>query len=88
MRVNYVLQITNTDIKMKTFHHKLGHAAGSTMTVKELKDKLKDYPKDMPVFMTWEGVLAYLTDDFCVKLVNKGKKSESCSCLIINAENY
>jgi len=58
------------------------------MTVKELKDKLKDYPKDMPVFMTWEGVLAYLTDDFCVKLVNKGKKSESCSCLIINAENY
>ena len=29
-----------------------------TMTISELREKLNEYPQDMAVFATWEGVLA------------------------------
>lgn len=34
-----------------------------TMTVAELREKLNEYPQDMAVFATWEGVLAPFKPD-------------------------
>lgn len=34
-----------------------------TMTVAEIKEKLSEYPDDMPVIATWEGVAAWITTD-------------------------
>ena len=74
---------------MKTFHHKLGHESGNTMTVAELREKLNEYPQDMPVFGTWEGVNGYIRpDDFWVETVHKGDESEACPCLLIDVEGY
>ena len=74
---------------MKTFHHGLGHEAGSTMTVAELKAALEEYPDDMPVFAEWEGVNGYIKkDNFSIENVHKGDKSEECRCLVIWVEAY
>jgi len=76
---------------MKEFNSKGGSLAGRTMTVSELKAKLDNYPDDMPVIATWEGVHAYI-DDFCEEFeigkVHKGDKSQECDCLIIDVESY
>ena len=74
---------------MKTFKYELGHIAGSTMTVAELRDGLAAYPDDMPVFATWEGVNGYVDlRNASVQNVHKGTKSEACPCLVIDVEDY
>lgn len=74
---------------MKVFHYKLGHVAGETMTVAELRAKLAEYPDDMPVFGGWEGVWGYITPEgFGVEKVHKGKAVEVCPSLVIDVENY
>lgn len=74
---------------MKTYHHALGHEAGSTMTVKELREKLAEYPDDMPVFGTWEGVNGWIRADcFSVEVTHKGDASEACPALLIDVEEY
>jgi len=40
---------------MKTFHHKVGTVACTTMTVVELKEFLSKFPDDIPVMEEWEG---------------------------------
>jgi len=74
---------------MKTFHHKLGHEAGKTMTVSELREKLNEYPQDMPVFGTWEGCNGYIESiNFIVERTHKGNPDEACDCLLIDVEQY
>ena len=74
---------------MKTFHYQLGHESGSTMIVEELIAELSKYPKDMPVFGTWESVKGFVTlDGFSVEKVHKGDVLEECDCLLIDVERY
>lgn len=74
---------------MKEFRYKLGHKAGQTMTVAELKQKLNEYPGDMPVFAEWEGVRAYVEpENFSVKKVGKGHRDDECDGLVIWVEHY
>ncbi len=74
---------------MKTFYHKLGHVAGCTMTVSELKDVLDRYPGDMPVFGDWEGVSGYVQEEnISVDETHKGSENEKCECLHIWVEKY
>ena len=74
---------------MKTFRYPLGHEAGKTMTVADLKNKLAEYPDDMPVFGEWEGVHGYvIPENFSIENTSKGHPDESCDCLIIDVEDY
>lgn len=74
---------------MKTFRYRLGHEAGSTMTVAELRAKLAEYPDDMPVFGGWESVEGYITPDgFAVERTHKGHLDDECDCLVIDVEDY
>ena len=56
----------------------------TTMTVAELREKLNEYPQDMPVFATWEGVLAPITSEHfaTVKPMNDLERLE------IDVEDY
>lgn len=74
---------------MKTFRYPLGHEAGKTMTVAELRAVLESYPDDMPVLAEWEGVQAYIKPDaFSVEPVSKGHKDDECRCLVIDVNRY
>jgi hypothetical protein len=74
---------------MKTFRYELGHVAGATMTVAELRDLLATYPDDMPVFATWEGVLAYVApSSVSVAQVSKGMEADACDGLVIDVNGY
>jgi len=74
---------------MKTFRFELGHEAGETLTVSELKNELEKYPDNMPVMATWEGVRAYIdADNFETDFVDKGKLEDKEMCLIIDVEQY
>jgi hypothetical protein len=73
---------------MRTYKWPLGHDAGQTVTVQELIDILKRYPGDMPVFATWEGVLAYVDPvNFTIESVSKHGERESPH-LLIDVEQY
>lgn len=55
----------------------------STMTRKEIVAKLMEYPEDMPVFATWEGVNAPLDIQcFEKRIVHKGNQADACECLV------
>lgn len=41
---------------MKTFYYDHGAVMGATLTVGELKAVLANYPDEMPVLATWEGI--------------------------------
>lgn len=74
---------------MKIFRHERGHEAGRTMTVAELKEKLSQYPDDMPVMALWEEVYAYIEpQNFDVEKVSKGNKEDECDCVTIWVEKY
>jgi len=74
---------------LKTFRYAMGHEAGKTMTVVELRRKLKKYSKDMPVFGTWEGVCGYIEPEkFFVEDISKGYENDKCTCLLIDVERY
>lgn len=47
---------------MKTFRYPLGHKDGDTLTVGELKALLAEYPDDMPVLASWEGIHTFMRD--------------------------
>ena len=60
-----------------------------TMTVRELREKLSEYPDEMPVFGTWEGVNGYITANcFEVEMSHKGCASEAVESLLIDVESY
>lgn len=74
---------------MKTFKYQAGHDSPPTMTVAELREKLNEYPQDMPVFATWESVLAYVQpESFVVERVHKGGADEAVDCVVIDVEQY
>jgi hypothetical protein len=62
---------------------------GSTLTVEELRNILSQYPNDMPVLATWEGLHICLhpnsfeaTDDISMLPENGGK------VLVVDVDNY
>jgi hypothetical protein len=58
------------------------------MTVGELRDELAKYPSTMPVWATWEGVLAYVgRKNFAVKR-EKNDIGHDVDCLVIDVEDY
>ena len=74
---------------MKTFRHLIGHEAGQTMTVNDLKKKLEEYPDDMPVFAEWEGCWCHVVHDrFTVKQWDIGYPEDFCDCLVIDVNEY
>ena len=59
----------------------------STMTVGELIQKLKSYKPETPVFVTWEGVHAYVrAGEF--KLTTTYKEGFDGEVLVIDVEYY
>jgi hypothetical protein len=61
---------------------------GVTMTVAELREKLNDFPQDMPVLATWESVITFFTHDN-FKVERYGDHHEdACDCLVIDVDQY
>jgi hypothetical protein len=74
---------------MKTFRYKLGHEAGKTMTVAELKAELDKYPDGMPVLATWEGIHTFFSPDcFEIKEWSAGNEEDREKCLVIDVDQY
>ena len=74
---------------MKTFRYPMGHFAGETITVSELRDELAKFPPDMPVMAQWEGCHAYIDpSSFGVEKISKGFAEDECDCLVINVDTY
>ena len=73
---------------MKIYKNTLGVEIAKTMTVGELREKLSEYPVNMPVFGGWEGVKGCVTpEDFYVEEFTKHLASDKKECLIIDVEN-
>ena len=71
------------DETMKKFRYPLGHEAGKTLTVGELRLALVQYSDKTPVLASWEGVKA------CVETENfKLENVDSEQCLIIYVDEY
>jgi hypothetical protein len=75
---------------MKTFRYELGHTYMETMTVSELIAKLQEFPADMPVVGTWEGVcVPFRGDRLTIKSgFNGGHKDDASDVLMIDVDNY
>lgn len=75
---------------MKTFRYALGHENGKTMTVAELREKLSEYPQDMPVLATWEGIITFFDPrPGYFKVERYGDHPEdNCECLVIDVDQY
>jgi hypothetical protein len=74
---------------MKTFRHPLGHVRGKTMTVGELREKLCNYPPDMPVLGQWEGTWNNIRPDgFEVLPEDECHPDDRCDVLIIDVEDH
>lgn len=74
---------------MKTFRYLGSTGTKTTMTVKELQDKLAEYPDDMPVLATWEGVYAPITaDSFTTAPYTRCLAEDACPVLEIDVDNY
>ena len=74
---------------MKVFRYPRGHDAGKTVTVKELRDFLENYPYDRPVIASWEGVWAYVDTTKCVvEEVTKGHGDDACDCLVFDVNTH
>jgi hypothetical protein len=73
---------------MKTFRYKLGHEGIQTMTVSELREKLNQFPQDMPVLATWETVITpFRPDRFKVERYGEHHE-DACDCLVIDVDQY
>lgn len=75
---------------MREFRYEKGHTNYRTMTVGELREHLEQYPDDMPVIPTWEGVCVGIKpSDFSVAdNFHGGKEEDSCSVLQIDVDQY
>ena len=62
-----------------------------TLTVRELIEFLgnEGVSQDLPIFATWEGVLAPVDPScFSVRVGHKGNKEEATECLFIDVNTY
>jgi hypothetical protein len=76
---------------VKTFRYPLhdNFPIGVTMTVAELREKLAEFPQDMPVIAEWEGTWNYVSsDDFRVAEHRHCRPEDMCECLVINVESH
>jgi hypothetical protein len=60
------------------------------MRVSELREKLKEFPQDMPVFGYWETCAGYIRpESFVVEpRYTKGHQDDAEDCLFIDVEAY
>lgn len=73
---------------MKTYHIP-GLGCMETMTCAELREKLQEYPDDMPAFATWEMVLAPIhPDNFKHKAEGVTIPKHLGKCLIVDVEGH
>lgn len=71
---------------MKAFRYEKGHIEAVTMTVSELREKLNEFPQDMPVFGVWEGVCGEIRQDG-FKVERYGSHHEdACECLMVDVD--
>lgn len=68
---------------MKAFTYP--HMQITTMTVAELREKLAEYPDDMPVLFEWEGQ-RIPAGPFTVEVFPKREHPDACDCLIIGVD--
>ena len=73
---------------MKTFRHKLGHESGKTMTVSELREKLNEFPQDMPVLATWEGIHTFFEPEHFQVERYGDHPEDACDCLVIDVDQW
>lgn len=72
---------------MKTFRSERGHIDKVTMTVGELREKLSEYPDEMPILPTWEGIHRGIQKNgFDVIEADYFHKDDNCSALQIDVE--
>ena len=74
---------------MKTFRYPKGHVLGTTMTVAELREKLNEFPQDMPVIAQWEGTWNFFeSSNFDVVRSSEGwsHSEDACDVLIIDVD--
>jgi hypothetical protein len=76
---------------MKTFRYSTHDKfpIGSTMTVSELREKLNEYPQDMPVLATWEGIHTFFApESFKVERYGGGSihHEDACDCVVIDVD--
>lgn len=72
---------------MKTFRYPLGHVDMVTMTVSELREKLNEFPQDMPVLAEWEGTWnSFEPECFAAKRSDHWHQDDNCEVLVINVE--
>jgi hypothetical protein len=74
---------------MKIYTNRWGQEIGQTMTVKELREKLAEYPDDMPVFGGYEGVKGCINPgSFEVAEYTRCRVQDEQPCLMIDVEDY
>jgi hypothetical protein len=74
---------------VKTFRYPLhdNFPIGVTMTVAEVREKLAEFPPDMPVIAEWEGTWNYFAPvDFRVERHGKCRSEDDCDCLVVNVD--
>jgi len=71
---------------MKIFKYELGHIQAATMTVSELREKLNEFPQDMPVFCLWENVAGEIRPDGFVVQRYHAHHDTACDVLMIDVD--
>lgn len=73
---------------MKTFRYPLGHVDTVTMTVSELREKLNEFPQDMPVIAAWEGTWNSFEPE-CFKVIRSDHwhQEDNCDVLVIDVDS-
>ena len=74
---------------MKTFRYPLGNEDGKTMTVAELRERLNEFPQDMPVLAEWEGIWVFIRPDrFKVERATGWHPDDNCDVLVIDVDQF
>jgi hypothetical protein len=70
---------------MKIFRYPHGNIAKQTMTVKELREALEEFPDNMPIFAEWETVCGPLDSRFfTIQPIGYGFADDNEDCLIMD----
>lgn len=74
---------------MKTFRYPKGHEDGKTMTVAELREKLNEFPQDMPVVAEWESVWTFFQPERLKVVRAQGwHPDDNCDVLVIDVDQF
>lgn len=82
MQINKPLKLS------KSFRYRLGHVDFSTATVGDMIEFLSQFPSEMPMVATWEGIHTAIKFDRVESGFNRGHEDDSCDTLIFDADQY